>query len=104
MTTAFAMMIDSLFADANIAQDVTYKVGGAGLGIAVRGIFNKPQKDVGLGMLGANVPVYTLDVRSSEIATATEGDTVVISAVEFRVVEPALDDNGLVWHLSLDNT
>ena len=102
--TAFSTMIDALFSDNNIAMDVLYKVGGTGAGVSVRGILEKPQKDVSLGMLNVNVTARTLDVRSAEVATVTEGDTVVIDAVEYRVVSPELDGKGLVWTLALDNT
>lgn len=99
---AISDAIDVAFNDDNIAANGLYKVGGSGAGVTVRVIKKSPDQDTGLLLTGGVVPVISADVRTSEVITATEGDTLTLDGTEYVISKPMRDARGLIWKLSLD--
>jgi hypothetical protein len=95
---AFAAAIDDLFIDPNIAQDATWRAGGAGAGISVRVVTRRPDQVVGFGDSRAVLSTLLIDVRRSEVSEPASGDTVDIDGDSFEIIAtPTSDSLGLVW-------
>jgi hypothetical protein len=95
---AFAAAVDLLFVDPNIGRDATWRVGGAGAGVAVRIVFRAPDSvnDYGGGRFVATSRF--VDVRISEAPGLAPGDTFEIgSATHVVQGEPLADDDNLIW-------
>lgn len=92
------MATDALFADPNIARDAIWRPGGAGAGITARVITRRPDQVVGFGDSRAILPTMLVDVRRSEVAAPTSGDTVEIDGETFEIIAtPTADGLKLVW-------
>ncbi|MCJ2034244.1 hypothetical protein [Methylobacterium sp. J-068] len=76
--SVFGLAIDAIFNDPNMADDALWRVGGAGEGIPVRIIRKSPDGIVGLQGNQFDLNAMLLDVRTSEVASPAEGDTVQI--------------------------
>lgn len=97
MIDAFALAIDALFADPNIGEDALWKTGGVGAGVAVRIIRKSPDRMAEFGDSRAVLPTVSIDIRSSQAATITKGDLILIGAETYRIIgEPMGDALGVV--------
>lgn len=95
---AFAAAIDALFADPNIARDALWRAGGEGAGVVVRIITKRPDQAASFGDSRVMLPAILVDVRRSQVATPTTGDTVEIDAEIFEIIAtPVTDSLRLVW-------
>jgi hypothetical protein len=98
MQAAFAAAIDAIFRDTNVAEDALWRAGGAGGGIAVRIVRKSPDEIVGFGGSRAVMATVLIDVRVSEIASPSAGDTADIDGDLFDIIgTPVRDSLGLVW-------
>ena len=96
--TAFGVAADSLFADQNLGLDAVYRVGGLGLGSAVRVMRRAPDQISSFGEGRFVTDAMLIDVRVAEAPSLTTGDTFQIGAELFRVLgEPARDPDRLIW-------
>lgn len=96
--TVFSAAINTLFDDPNIGIDATYYAGGEGAGVAVRIVWRAPDQvaDFGGGRFVARGRM--LEVRVSDVAMLSAGDTVTVAGQEYVISgEPLIDDNGLLW-------
>lgn len=97
MTKALTLAIDALFADPNIGEDALWKAGGTGPGVPVRVIRKSPDRMAEFGESRAVLPTVAIDIRSSQSATITDGDLIVIGAETYRIIsKPMGDALGLV--------
>jgi hypothetical protein len=98
--TAFTAAIDVLFADPHLARDAVYRPAGEGDGIAVRVMLRRPDRIENFGETRLASSTTMLDVRVSEIAKPTTGDTLEVHGRTVVVQgTPLLDALGLVWSL-----
>jgi hypothetical protein len=98
MHAAFGAAIDTIFRDANVAEDATWRAGGVGNGTAVRVIRKSPDEVVGFGSGRAVMATVLIDVRVSEVASPVSGDTIEIGSDLFEIIgTPVRDGLGLVW-------
>lgn len=96
--SAFALAVDTLFADPTLARDAIWRTGGAGDGFPVRVIRKRPDEVVGFGDGRAVLPAVLVDVRRSDVVEAAKGDTVEIEGETFAVIgTPLADTERLVW-------
>ena len=97
MTTVFSAAIDVLFTDPNLSVAATFSPGGA-----ARIVWSKPDEVWhGLGT-GTVAPKRVAEVRVSEIAAPSEGDTVAIDGTTYTIDGvPRRDIDGLVWKFGL---
>lgn len=99
--TAFAGMVDALFADANMAIDASIEPAGGGPAIACRVLRKAPDEVRDFGG-GASIASETarFEVRASEAPQPSEGDVITVGAASYIVQGvPLRDDLGLVWVL-----
>jgi hypothetical protein len=96
--SAFSAAIDAIFADANMAADATWRVGGDPPGVPCRVILTRPDLTQSFGDARITSETTMLDVRVSEIAAPAAGDTVTIGT-EVLVIqgEPQRDRERLAW-------
>lgn len=95
---AFAAAIDVMFEDENMALDALYRAGGAGSGVPVRVIRRAPDRFANFGEGRFVTDTVLIDVRTSEIAALSPGDTFEIAATVFEVrSEPVRDSERLIW-------
>lgn len=95
---AFAAAIDVMFEDANMALDALYRAGGAGTGVPVRVIRRAPDRFANFGEGRFVTDTILIDVRTSQIAALSRGDTFEIAAALFEVrSEPVRDSERLIW-------
>jgi hypothetical protein len=88
---------DRLAMLADFGQSITYTVQG-GSAATITGIFDNDYAEVdGGGMVGFAMQQPRLMVRTSDVASATEGDTFVVSGVTYlsRVVQD--DGTGMTF-------
>ena len=96
--SAFASATDVLFAEPHSARDAVYRPGGADPGIAVRVMRRQPARIEGFGETHIASSTTVLDVRISEIAEPTAGDTLELDGRTVVVQgTPLLDAEGLAW-------
>ena len=96
--TAFAAATDVLFADPHLARDAVYRPAGTGDGIPVRVMRRQPDRIAGIGETRIASSTTVLDVRVSEVAEPTAGDTLELDGRAVVVQgTPLLDAEGLVW-------
>lgn len=96
--TVFKTAIDDLFADPNLARDALWHASGTGIGVPVRVVTRRPDQVVGFGDSRAILPSVLIDVRRSDVAAPTVGDTVAIAGDVFEIIAaPVVDSLGLVW-------
>jgi hypothetical protein len=95
---AFAVSIDLLFEDPNMAVDALYRAGGEGSGVPVRAIRKAPDELANFGDSRFVTDTLTLDLRVSEVPSLSKGDTIEIASEVFEVrSEPVRDRERLVW-------
>jgi hypothetical protein len=96
--TAFSAAIAAIFADANMAADATWRVGGLAPDLPCRVILTRPDLGATFGDARITSETTMLDVRVSEIAAPAAGDTVTIAG-EVLVIqgEPVRDRERLAW-------
>ncbi len=94
----FAQAVDALFTDPNIGRDAIWRAGGNGAGVAVRVVFRAPDTVANFGGGRFVAQPRFIDVRTTEVATLTNGDTFEIGSNLYIVQgEPVRDDDNLVW-------
>jgi len=95
--TAFAGLVDQLFADANLAADATY-VPVEGAPISVRLIARRADAVTEFGGARLWSETTRLDLRVAEVAIPRPGDRIIIAGEAFVVQgEPVRDRERLVW-------
>lgn len=100
--SAFAAMIDALFADPNIAADAVYLPQGGGGPVAVRAVLDRPDRPVELLDAALTAPSAMVEVRVSEVSVPKAGDSFEIAGVTWLVQgEPKRDALRQVWTLEL---
>ncbi len=98
MQVAFGAAIDTIFRDANVAEDAIWRAGGLGSGFAVRVIRKSPDEVVSFGSSRTVMATVLIDVRVSEVASPASGDTAEIEGDVFEIIgTPVRDGLGLVW-------
>ena len=99
---AFATAIDRIFADANMAVDALWFVGGTGPGVAVRVIRKSPDEITPFGAGRILSETTMLDARVADMPTPASGDLIRIGAEDLVVQgEPKLDRERLIWSLNM---
>ncbi|MCJ2009802.1 hypothetical protein [Methylobacterium sp. J-092] len=85
--SAFALMVDAVFADPHLAIDAVWRVGGTGDGIPVRVIRKSPEAIVGFGGNQFDLNAMLIEVRLSEVASPAEGDTIDLAGEDGEIAE-----------------
>lgn len=99
--TAFAVAIEAMFADPNIARDVVYTADG-GTPTLVRAILRRPDDVAGFGEARLWSETTRLDLRVAEVPTPRPGDRIEIDGEAFLIQgEPVRDRERLVWTVDL---
>lgn len=94
----FALGIDAVFGDPNIAVYARWRQGGAGEGVSIRVILTSPDRIVRFGGSRAVMASEMLDVRASDIASPAKDDTFQIGSRVLTVLaNPVADTLRLVW-------
>ena len=95
---AFSAAIDAIFADPNMAADAVYRARGVGPAVPCRVILTRPDLQSSFGDARITSDTTMLDVRVSEVATPSAGDTITIGS-EVLVIqgEPLRDRERLAW-------
>ena len=101
MVTAFTGAIDTLFADPNIAMDGVHRAGnGADPGTTLRVIVRQPDRIGTVGETRIATETTIFDIRTSDIATPAEGDTIELDGTIYVIQgEPLRDAERLTWTL-----
>ncbi|KQP02657.1 hypothetical protein [Methylobacterium sp. Leaf93] len=73
---AFAMGVDAIFDDPNLAIDAIWRAGGGSDGVSVRVIRKTPEAVVGLAGNQFDLDAMLIDIRLSEVAVPAKGDAV----------------------------
>ena len=98
---AFAVAVDALFADPNLARAATYE-SADGEPIAVRVVARRPDGVTDFGEARLWSETTRFDVRVSEVAIPRPGDRLVLDGKAFVVQgEPVRDRERLVWTVDL---
>ncbi|MTH62106.1 head-tail joining protein [Paracoccus litorisediminis] len=96
--SAFAVAINAIFADRNVALDARWFAGGAGDGVPVRVVRRAPDQLAEFNGARIVADSVLLDVRVSEVAALARGDRIVIGDVAYEILgEPRRDAERLVW-------
>ena len=96
--SAFAAAIDALFADPNLARTALYRPGGIGDGVPVRVIAKRNDQVSEFSEISIVSAAARFDLRVSESANPTEGDTITLDGETFVIQgEPLRDTERLVW-------
>lgn len=96
--SAFDLAASAIFADANMASDAIYRVGGQGVGTTVRAIRRAPDRAATFGDGRFLTDTVLLDVRVIEAPSLNAGDTLEIGGVVYEVrTEPMRDSERLIW-------
>ena len=99
--TAFAIALDALFADGNIARDAVYIADG-GAPALVRAILRRPDEVTGFGEARIWSETTRLDLRTAEVPAPRPGDRIEIDGDAFLIQgEPVRDRERLVWTVDL---
>ena len=94
----FAVAIDALFADPNLALDAVYRAGGADLAVPVRVILRRPDRVGAFGDARIVAETTVFDVRVSDIGQPAAGDTIEWDGTVYRIEgAPLRDAERLVW-------
>jgi hypothetical protein len=97
--TAFAGLVDRLFADPNLVRDAVYQP-AEGQPIGVRVIARRADAVTEFGAARLWSETTRLDLRVAEVAEPRPGDRIVIDREAFVVQgEPVRDRDRLVWTL-----
>jgi hypothetical protein len=101
VTSAFALAVDALFADPNLAREATYEPAD-GDPFPVRLIARRADAIAEFGEARLWSETTRFDVRVSEVANPRPGDRLVLDGETFVVQgEPVRDREWLVWTLSV---
>ena len=96
--TAFDLATDSLFNDPNLAADGLLRLGGTGPAQSIRVIRAMPDRFANFGDGRFVVDTVLLNIRLSDAAELSAGDTVEIEGHLFEISgTPTRDTNRLVW-------
>jgi hypothetical protein len=99
--TAFAGLVDRLFADANLGRDATLEP-PEGPPVPVRVIARRADAVTEFGAARLWSETTRLDVRVAEVADPRPGDRIVLDDAAFVVQgEPVRDRERLVWTLEV---
>lgn len=99
--TAFDTAVNSLFSDPNMAVDGIYTPTG-GQPSSVRVILSQPDVIADALDVLKTSSTSQAEVRKSDIPSSKEGDTLVIGADTWKVVNPRFEDpDRLVWTMDL---
>ena len=97
--SAFQEMIDALFSNSSLAQDIVYTP-VAGTPKTIRAVIKSPDRIVDVREMAIHTPTLVVDVRVSDVLDPNEGDTLSIGALTYVVQgEPVRDAENLVWTL-----
>jgi hypothetical protein len=95
---AFAVATDLIFADRHLAVDALWRAAGAGDGVAVRVIKQRPDRIASFGEGRFVTDSVLIDVRVSDVPVLAPGDTFEIAGVIYTVRgEPVRDGERLTW-------
>jgi hypothetical protein len=98
---AFAVAIDGLFADGNIAREAVYIADG-GAPKLVRAVTRRADEVTGFGEARLWSGSTRIDLRVAEVATPRPGDRVELDGEAFLIQgEPVRDRERLVWTVDL---
>ena len=96
--SAFATATAALFRDPNLAQDGLWRLGGAGVPVAVRVMLRRPDAVSGFGEGRFVTDSVMIDVESAALGVLAPGDTFEIGGVIYEVRgEPLRDTLRHVW-------
>ena len=98
---AFAIAVDRIFTDANMAVDAIWFAGGTGPGVAVRVIRKSPDEVTPFAAGRILSETTQMDARVADMPTPAPGDLIRIGAEDFLVQgEPRADRERLIWTLN----
>ena len=101
MTSAFASVLDALFADAHLARDVVYTAEG-GAPSLVRVILRRPDDVTNFGETRIWSETTRIDLRVAEVPAPRPGDRLEMDGDAFLIQgEPVRDRERLVWTVDL---
>jgi hypothetical protein len=99
--TAFAGLVDRLFADPNLGRDATWEP-AEGEPVSVRVVFRRADAITEFGGARLWSETTRFDVRVAEVADPRPGDRLVIDGEAFVVQgEPVRDRERLVWTIEV---
>ena len=94
---AFAIAMNIIFADANMAVDALWFAGGTGPGVSVRVIRKSPDEITPFGAGRILSETTLLDARIADMPTPAPGDLIRIGLKDFILQgEPKLDRERLI--------
>jgi hypothetical protein len=97
--SAFQEMIDALFSNSSLAQDIVYTP-VAGTARTIRAVIKSPDRIVDVREMAIHTPTLMVDVRVSDVPDPNEGDILTIGPLLYAVQgEPVRDAENLVWTL-----
>lgn len=99
--TIFDAAFDVLFADPNLAEDVTLTP-SAGDPVTVRAIVSRPDRIEAWGRQRVVLPSLTVEIRASDV-TPHETDQVEVRGIAYRIMgaPERRDSAGLAWTCGL---
>ena len=99
--TAFAAVVDALFADPNIGRDAVYIAEG-GAPLLLRLVARQADAITDFGDARLWSETTRIDLRVAEVAAPRPGDRIEIDGEDFLVQgEPVRDRERLVWTVDL---
>ena len=99
--TAFAGLVDRLFADPNLGRDAVYEPAG-GEPVPVRVVARRADAVTEFGGARLWSETTRLDLRVAEVADPRPGDRIVLDGEAFVMQgEPVRDRERLVWTLEV---
>ena len=99
--TAFAGLVDRLFADPNLGRDATWEP-AEGEPVSVRVVARRADAITEFGGARLWSETTRLDLRVAEVANPRPGDRIVLDGEAFVVQgEPVRDRERLVWTLEV---
>jgi hypothetical protein len=99
--SAFALAVDALFADPNLARDATWEPTD-GDPFPVRVIARRADAVTDFGEARLWSETSSFDVRVNEVPTPRPGDRIVIDGTTYMVQgEPVRDRERLVWTIDV---
>ena len=99
--TAFAGLVDRLFADPNLGRDATWEP-AEGDPVPIRGVSRRADAVTEFGGARLWSETTRLDLRVAEVANPRPGDRIIIAGEAFVVQgEPVRDRERLIWTLEV---
>ncbi|MBX6322612.1 MAG: hypothetical protein IRY94_12345 [Rhodospirillaceae bacterium] len=103
--TLLSAALDDLFADPNLAQDAFWRASGLGTAVPVRVILRRPDRAGDFGETRLVAPAILVELRTAEVPSLAEGDTIEVDGVRYLVQgAPMRDGARLVWTAALRET